>query len=464
MPQDRRDHWALLAVLLGLVVSLLPSLLMGIALPFVLRRLAMPLADSAMPFAAYHFGLLVALLPATALCDSLGRRPVFLGGLVLLSLATLGCGLADALAPLLALRALQGLAAAATLTAAFGQLRLLAMPQGLGLRLGWAALAGLLTTLMVPWLAGWLMMQGGLSLVMLPLPLLALPAGLLALRSWAQPAGPRPPFDLLGALLGALSCGLLFLSLQAVLGTGQRALWLLVFGLVALLLLVLQQSRRATPSLPLDLLRQPRIAAACLAAFAMALALMALQVALLPFLIEHARLQQTRLPQVMVALPVAAGLAGFCAGWLADRVAPALPRLLGGLLLAGGLVLLVWLSPGGSPGGEAVALPLLVLLACGTGAGLCQVTNQRVLLAAAPPQRASAPAGLLVLAETAGTALGPYYAFLPQVTGNHAALQAVGLSGSGLSIALQLAALAALAAGLLGLAGGARSDRPQPLD
>ena len=62
---------------------------------------------------AYLFGFAFMNLFHGALSDSLGRRPVILGGLLLFTLASLGCALSQTVGQLIFFRALQGLSTGA---------------------------------------------------------------------------------------------------------------------------------------------------------------------------------------------------------------------------------------------------------------------------------------------------------------------------------------------------------------
>ncbi len=62
---------------------------------------------------AYLFGFAVMNLFHGALSDSLGRRPVVLGGLVVFTLASAGCALSDHIGTLVFFRAVQGMSAGA---------------------------------------------------------------------------------------------------------------------------------------------------------------------------------------------------------------------------------------------------------------------------------------------------------------------------------------------------------------
>jgi MFS family permease len=162
-PVTRRP-WAVLAVIsLAQFMVLLDATVVNVAIPRLQTHLHVTGAQLPWVLDAYAitFGGLLLLGGRTA--DLLGRRRVFLAGLVLLCLASLGCGLSDRMAELVVCRTLQGVGAAflspaalAIVTAVFPSGRnrhtALSIWGGLG---GLGATAGVvLGGLVVNWL-GW---------------------------------------------------------------------------------------------------------------------------------------------------------------------------------------------------------------------------------------------------------------------------------------------------------------------
>ncbi|MBP6899249.1 MAG: multidrug effflux MFS transporter [Burkholderiaceae bacterium] len=110
----RHPRWALAALLACLgtlgpfsIDTYLPAF-SGIA-----ASLSATPAQMQQTLSGYLFGFAVMNLFHGALSDSLGRRPVVLGGLVVFTLASVGCAMSQSIAALVAWRTLQGMSAGA---------------------------------------------------------------------------------------------------------------------------------------------------------------------------------------------------------------------------------------------------------------------------------------------------------------------------------------------------------------
>ena len=96
-----QDMRALFAIFLGVMLSALDVALINTALPAVARELNIAPALSIWIVNAYQLAVVASLLPFAALGDRIGPKKVFLGGVVIYTLASLGCVLAGSL-PLVA--------------------------------------------------------------------------------------------------------------------------------------------------------------------------------------------------------------------------------------------------------------------------------------------------------------------------------------------------------------------------
>src|SRR2546421_9807680 len=107
-----RQRWTLVLVCTAVFMLLLDITVGSVALPSIQRELRASLADLQWVSAAYALVLAVLLLPASTLGDGLGRRRLFLAGLVIFTAGSLACALAWTALALQLFRALQGVGGA----------------------------------------------------------------------------------------------------------------------------------------------------------------------------------------------------------------------------------------------------------------------------------------------------------------------------------------------------------------
>ena len=110
----RRPRWAL-AMLLACLGTLGPFAIDTYLPAFqgMAASLGATPAQMQQTLSAYLFGFALMNLFHGALSDAVGRRPVVLGGLLVFTLASLGCALSQSIGALVAFRALQGMSAGA---------------------------------------------------------------------------------------------------------------------------------------------------------------------------------------------------------------------------------------------------------------------------------------------------------------------------------------------------------------
>src|ERR1700675_4255710 len=110
LPAERR-RWAVAAIFTTLALASLDTEIANIALPAIAADLHVSPADVVWVVNVYQIALVATLLPLGALGEIVGHERIYLGGLLLFTLASLGCALAWSLPSLTAARALQGLGA-----------------------------------------------------------------------------------------------------------------------------------------------------------------------------------------------------------------------------------------------------------------------------------------------------------------------------------------------------------------
>ncbi|MDQ2778261.1 MAG: MFS transporter, partial [Pseudomonadota bacterium] len=105
-------YWAMLAIAIGITMSVLDSAVVNIALPTIARQFHTTPSAAIWVVTSYQIAIVTLLLPLAALGERIGYARVYRGGLVVFTLASLCCALAGSLPVLVGARALQGLGAA----------------------------------------------------------------------------------------------------------------------------------------------------------------------------------------------------------------------------------------------------------------------------------------------------------------------------------------------------------------
>src|SRR6266849_2992797 len=108
----QRKWLVLTAMSLGLGMLMIDMFIVNVALPTIARDLGAGLGLVEWVVTGYVLAIGVLPIAAGRLGDILGRRSVFLAGLVVFVLASLACGLAPNIETLIVFRVLQGIGAA----------------------------------------------------------------------------------------------------------------------------------------------------------------------------------------------------------------------------------------------------------------------------------------------------------------------------------------------------------------
>src|SRR5882762_10661425 len=95
LPWERR-RWAVAAIFTALAMASLDTAIANIALPAISSDLHVSAAESVWVVNVYQIALVATLLPLGALSEIVGHERIYLGGLLLFTLASLGCALAAA--------------------------------------------------------------------------------------------------------------------------------------------------------------------------------------------------------------------------------------------------------------------------------------------------------------------------------------------------------------------------------
>src|SRR5215469_15247352 len=259
---SRVGRWVLLATVLGSSIVLLDSTVVNVALPAIGRDLGASLAGLQWTVTGYTLSLAGLILLGGSLGDRVGRRRVFLIGVVWFALASAMCAAAPDIGVLIAARVLQGIGGAlltpgslAIIQASFAKDE---RPRAVG---AWSGLGGVAAAI-GPVLGGWLVQAGGWRWVfLLNLPLAAAVI-VVTLRHVPETKDPlaQGRFDVTGAGLAALAlAGITYALIEATEPTGITGVIVAaVIGAAAAVAFVVVERRRTRapdptpPMLPLD--------------------------------------------------------------------------------------------------------------------------------------------------------------------------------------------------------------------
>ena len=236
--------------------------IVNVALPALGRDFHATLGDLSWVLNAYAITLAALLVVAGRLGDRIGQRPIFLAGVAVFTVASLGCALAPNLGLLVVARVVQAIGAAAQLPTSLALL-LAAVPveRRTTATRSWAAVGGLAAA-SGPVLGGLLVQADWrwVFVVNLPIGVFALIAGLASLPHPAARESGRLP-DAFGAVLVTAAVAALSGALVEAPDRGwlsPRTLALAALGVLAGAWFFRRSLRHPRPLLELHLLRLPR--------------------------------------------------------------------------------------------------------------------------------------------------------------------------------------------------------------
>src|SRR5438445_13517511 len=109
---ENRKWWTLAAVSFGLFMIMLDNTIVNVALPSIQSSLGLKISEVEGVVTGYALTFGALMLTGGKLADLMGRRLMFVVGLVIFTLSSLGCGLAGSATVLIAARVVQGVGAA----------------------------------------------------------------------------------------------------------------------------------------------------------------------------------------------------------------------------------------------------------------------------------------------------------------------------------------------------------------
>ena len=408
LPWERR-RWAIAAIFTALAMASLDTAIANIALPAIAADLHVSPADVVWVVNVYQIALVATLLPLGALGEIVGHERIYRGGLLLFTLASLGCAMAWSLDSLLVARTLQGLGASGIMSVNTALVRFVYPSRMVGRGFGHNALVVATAFTLGPTIASGILAIGHwpwLFAINLPFGIIAMLIGLKTL-----PPTPRAvhSFDILGAVLAAGCLGLFIIGIGSAAHKASPPLVIveLIASLILGWILMRRHADHPAPMLPIDLFRQPIFALSALTAVC-SFAVQGLSFVALPFYFEDV-LQRSQVETgfFMTPWPLVVAIMAPIGGRLSDRYPAGILGGLGLALLGVGMALLAML-----PATPSVANIVWRMAICGLGFGFFQTPNMRALMSSAPPGRSGSASGIVATARLTGQTIGAALAAL----------------------------------------------------
>ena len=254
-----KQYFAVVAVLLAIMMSVLDGTIMNIALPTLAHDFDVTPSNAIWIVNAYQLVITMTLLSFASLGDIYGYRRIFLTGISIFAGASLACALSDSFWMLTVSRIIQGFGAACVMSVNTALIRLIYPPQILGRGMGVNAMVVAVSAAAGPSIAGSILALGSwhwLFVINIPLGLAALVIGHRFLPH--NPASDtKHKFDKISAIANALTFGLLIYTLEGFAHAENRKF--IAIQLVLLIIIgtyfIRRQLKETTPILPVDTMK-----------------------------------------------------------------------------------------------------------------------------------------------------------------------------------------------------------------
>lgn len=380
----------------------LDTSIVNIALPTLIEVFQTTFTTIQWIVLSYLLVITALVLGAARLGDMIGKKRLYLGGLIVFTISSLLCGLSPGVGWLIGFRALQGMGAvmisalgAALVTEAFPgsergrALGIIGAVVSLGIALG-PTVGGVLIGLF-----DWRM----IFFVNVPVGIFA---SFVVARNvpQSQSQTARQRFDWFGLIVMAIALTAFALGMthgQDVGFGNPITLGLLAIAIIGLAIFLWQESRIASPLLDLSLFSNRQFSLSLLTGI-LVFIVIAGSIFIIPFFLELVLHYPTPHVGLLLAVsPVLGGIVAPFSGNLSDRFGTRMISLIGLVLMVIGCLSISTFSA------QMTDLDYIVRVApFGIGLGMFQSPNNSAILGSVPPERLGIASGLLSLTRTLG--------------------------------------------------------------
>jgi EmrB/QacA subfamily drug resistance transporter len=397
----------LVVVSLGVFMAVLDSSIVNLALPQIAAQFSIDATQAEPVITAYLIAIASTLLLIGAIADRVGRRPLYLAGVVVFTVGSGLCAASTSLEPLVAFRVVQAIGASlmfaigpAILTSAYP-----ARQRGAALgAIGTAVAAG---QTVGPVLGGLLLHMFGwpsIFLVNLPIGIVAFAMSRRELAPAPAAAGGRPPFDRAGAVLLPVALFTLTVSVELIgVERGVTAVSAALLAAVGVLLVALRSvERRARAPLFDPVAARSRAFVLSNAAGLTSFIAIGGVFLIMPFYMEGVlHYEAYKMGLMLLPIPAAIALIAPFSGRLSDRIGTRIPCVAGMALAVVAFFSLATL------GAQSTEVDLLWRLALfGGSVALFQSPNNSTIMGSVERRLLGLASGMMATMRTLGIALG----------------------------------------------------------
>jgi EmrB/QacA subfamily drug resistance transporter len=404
--EGNRRWWTLAAMCFALFMIMLDNTVVNVALPSIQEDLRATLPALEWTVNIYTLTFAVLLVTGGRLGDILGRRRMFLVGVVVFALSSAAIGLAPDQGWLVAGRAIQGVGAALMMPATLSIITVTFPPEERGKAIGmWAGVSALALAI-GPVVGGALteyVSWRAIFFLNLPVAVGAVAVTLFATHE-SRDETTEHRIDWPG--MAALSMGLTALILALIEGNSwgwgsPEVIGLLVSATVGFVAFALIEPRVREPMVDFSLFRSKTFLGANMVGFIVSFAMLAMfffTALYMQNILGYSALEAgvRFLPSTLMIVLIAP-----LAGRLADRIGPRPPMVVGLALTASALLLQTRIDV---DSGYGLLLPAFVLM--GIGMALVMSPMSTAAMNAVPPQKAGVGSGILSMSRMVGGTFG----------------------------------------------------------
>jgi EmrB/QacA subfamily drug resistance transporter len=352
-PLDKtRQSWVLAACVLGSSMAFIDSSVVNVALPKMESELQTTLAYMTWVINAYTLCMSALLLIGGAAADQIGRRRIFMTGITIFSIASIGCGIAPNVEILILARAIQGVGAALLIPCSLAIIGAAFSEKERGAAIGVWSGASAIAAGGAPLMGGLLVDHVSWRAIFLINPLIAIPTILIALRHVPESVDTeaKKGLDGPGAALAFSGLGLLVFGLIAASDRGWSSplvLGSILLGVILLIVFVAAERRSPTPMMPLGVFESLTFTGVNILTLLLYGALGGTMFFLPFLLIQVHGYTATQAGAAFLPFTIILALLSRWGGGLVDRFGARLPLVAGPTIIAAGFVLLALPGTGG---------------------------------------------------------------------------------------------------------------------